>query len=869
MSQRYFHHNKKSQQEEWSGSNPRNFPKNHKKFIPRNQNPNSNSSPDPTLSNSLRQSLSKQSDAAEPASTANSGAASSSKVRMGDDEDWVSSGTAAGRQDVGNFINYLPQDEAVAAGLGAKEGGLDPVESQRVVDLLNRELSRLLKLSPREFWREVASDNSLHEFLDSFLKYRSRWYDFPHRGVKGIVAGVVVGEHDLSRRVFMVLYRISSNRDPGARAADTLSSRDHAFLLQEKKLLDLPKLLDICAIYGHENEELIQFLVKNALQAQTGIYDNLTAAMSQFLGIVHTMFQRCISSLEALFSSASHEDLGSSSLHYDLLEVMDFINDAVVSIDAFINAYKPAAVFFSCPIEMSYGNEELLVMLARLHDTLLPSLQRGFRIILAGGDDEMISNIAVSLKMLSMRICKLGWKLLDICYLSNEVFTDCVPIPAVTKMFPAKVDDPVIRADILIQTFREISGVLLYTQENQNRNTFLQNLDKNYHLMSKLQSLQNAGWIFMDDEQLQYLSAITMFSLKSTVEKQTLMPTPVSSNKVEMDEDAAIKESKISQIRDLFPDYGKGFLAACLEVYNHDPEETMPTAKSALTKDKGKGKLVESTSFPSTTPTNSANTEVAGERQFDSTSVSSSPTVGRFVRKSNDVHEHYTLDARDDKDAARTVALISQYEYEDEYDDSFDDLGLSVVESGLEENEIFSDKVSSSLGKSSGTESEISVQTAPNTKWGSRKKPQYYVKDGKNYSYKVAGSVAVANSSEASLVSQVQGELIYGLGQGGNIPLGAVKKLTEYQEQEHQRESDEPEMEGRGNTRNPRGRGRRGGGGRLRESHEEQDDQSDGSEMQGRGNAGNPRGRGRRGRGSNNYRKDRAMNKHFSGLSGF
>lgn len=54
----------------------------------------------------------------------------------------------------GNFVIYLPQDEAVAAGLGQEEGGLDPVESQRVVDLLNRELSRLLKLRPRDFWRE-------------------------------------------------------------------------------------------------------------------------------------------------------------------------------------------------------------------------------------------------------------------------------------------------------------------------------------------------------------------------------------------------------------------------------------------------------------------------------------------------------------------------------------------------------------------------------------------------------------------------------------------------------------------------------------------------------------------------------------------
>lgn len=33
-------------------------------------------------------------------------------------------------------------------------------------------------------------------------------------------------------------------------------------LLQEKKLLELPKLLDICAIYHHENEELTRSLVR-------------------------------------------------------------------------------------------------------------------------------------------------------------------------------------------------------------------------------------------------------------------------------------------------------------------------------------------------------------------------------------------------------------------------------------------------------------------------------------------------------------------------------------------------------------------------------------------------------------------------------
>ncbi|KAI3669427.1 hypothetical protein L6452_40662 [Arctium lappa] len=844
------------------------------RFVPKAADLNSN----PTLSDSLRQ---------QQSSSSEISTSSSAQRRI---------------QAGGSFVNYLPQDEAVAAGLGAEEGGLDPVESQAVVDLLNRECSLLLKLNPKDFWREVASDTSLHVFLESFLKFRSRWYDFPYRGARGMVAGVIVGEHELSRRAFMILYRISSNRDPGAKASDSLSAKDHAVILQEKKLLDLPKLLDICAIYGHENEELTRLLVTNAIKAQPVIHDSFASVISHFLNIFHTMYERCSTSLEVLFSSHDAQD-GSTRLHTDYLEVMDFINDAIVSMDALVSAYKHAAVYFSCPVETSYGSDELLKILARLHDSLLPTLQQGFKIIFSAKKDgsqftssDMLPNIVTSLKMLSSRIVDFCWKLLNLCYLGEELFGENNPLPSASKIFPAQVEDPIIRADILVQTFREISEECSTSKEGVGVNSLLQSVDKKYQLMGKLELLRNEGWISMDNEQLQFLSGIMLVPTSREIPH-----LPSATNKVEMDEDNAIMESKISQVKDLFPDYGKGFISACLEVYNHNPEEVIqrilegtlhsdllsldtslmvvpPKTTTLVTKkDKGKGILVE---LP--TPTNVV--PLVGKPQLEGPSSTSS-SFGRFIRKSTtNLPDPQILDTKDE--AAKNFALQSVLEYEDEYDDSFDDLGLSVGDSGPDD---LNEKV---------TFTDTSASDA--SRWGSQQKPQFYVKDGKNYSYKVSGSVAAANYNEASIVNQAQKEMIHGLGRGGNIPLGAAKKVMEVNEAKHgehdpigtggnvnsvrrgdgrnsnnRKDHNAPmksndsvdQVGGRGSSMRGRGWGR-GNIGKEQTTTESNEGEDSNESVSERGRGG--RGRGRRGGGrSNHYRKDQAMKKHFSGLGGF
>ncbi|XP_051149940.1 uncharacterized protein LOC127264447 isoform X2 [Andrographis paniculata] len=639
--------------------------------------------------------------------------------------------------------------------------------------------------------------------------------------------------------------------------------------MKDNKLLDLPTLLDICAIYGHENEDLTHLLVTTAMKAQPYINDDFPVLIYHFLSIVQTMYQRCSSSLEVLLSSGSHQDQGFSNVHHDYLGVMDFINDSVVSLDSFVNAYKQAAAYFSSPAEMGYGNEDVLTTLARLHDSLLPSLQRGFRVIFGVEDrnketsNDALSNIVISLKMFSTRMAQLGWRLLYLCYLSDEAFEGCDPIPVSTNMFPANVEDPTVRADILIQTIRDLSG----DQPHVPGGTFIQNIEKNHKILSRIELLRKAGWLSMDDEQWQFLSKILDNPPADDTKMKTAARPAAGGSSMQTDEDAAIIESKISQIKELFPDYGRGFLLACLEAYNHDPEdviqrilegtlhteltsldtssESIPSSKppSVAANDKGKGKLVEATV----------------------SSSSSSSWVGRFVRKNNnELSDHATLNAKREKELAKTAALISQFEYEDEYDDSFDDLGLSVGDSGVDEPERQDDRRGAEANDNGGSTSGA----ADGSKWNSRKKPQFYVKDGKNYSYKVDGSVAVANVNEARLVNQAQKELIHGLGRGGNIPLGAIRRLAESEEE--QKENDGQggdEVGGRGGRGSFRGRGRRGGA--PSRPPQEKDEQENGG---GRGGQGNHGGGGRRGRGgrhnNNNHRKDRAMGKHFSGMPG-
>jgi len=670
----------------------------------------------------------------------------------------------------GPFPLYLPQDDAVAAGLGGREGGIDVSEAQEVVDILNQKLAALLRLDLRQFWKQVAVNESLHNFVDSYLQFRRRWYNSRSWANSGApTAGVVVGDGDLSRRVFMLLYRMSANKDPVAPTAERLSPKEHAALLKEKKCLDLPKLLDTCAVYVHDNPDLTHHLVSNTFRAQPSYSDDLQAMVLPMLQTINTMHLRCCTAIDSLQESAIE------AVKEQLTEVVEYLNDVIITLDAFVRAYPPAAAILISAGVSSNSIGMFLSAIAAIHNNFLPVLSTGFIILasppLSSSDGK--TNIEVTsqhqLKQLKMRLVNFAWKLLSTCYLGDKDVGIPTDNPSLGANYGGStlMEDPGMKGGLLVQAVVSLSmeltesdrdgvlGSLSSVSQSSSMGGLLQSLDKHHGLCEKIHELCNSGAILLDDAQYDYVLALVAVKKPKElghISHDVSKPLKLSvANQKEDNEDVIMLQSKISQVKDLFPDYGDGFITLCLEAYDNDPEKVIqqildgrlhpdlasldtslaaiPSSTSTAKDNKGKGKLTEepagnaSSRLSSTLSSGSA----AGNASVGSSSGQPSSGLqpalreavnaqngnskqGRFVRRGKEQgNMNELLNRREAEAFSATVRAGKQYEYEDEYDDSFDDLsGIYIADVGEEESENLVDRVRRKSMPSGGVADESS-----------------------------------------------------------------------------------------------------------------------------------------------------------------
>mgnify|MGYP006133199175 CR=1 FL=1 len=256
---------------------------------------------------------------------------------------------------------------------------------------------------------------------------------------------------------------------------------------------------------------------------------------------------------------------------------------------------------------------------------------------------------------------------------------------------------------------------------------------------------------------------------------------PSSSSHLSSTMPAEVKQ-RVDEARELFPDYGEGFLASALECFDNDVgtlasylfEGDLPHALVSVDH-----KQTWSEYWNAKNPTVSSQPSQTKQTQNSvwrnpPTQINENDSLGREYQKNGDTkymtrHQKSVFGLEQGYDSSLAKKTILNLQYEDEYDDSFDELNeLAGVsnESGESEN------IAMGFGKQSiwsapNTHTPKNTQSAQQTK-------QFWIDNGRVYHSARAGATVVMAGSveEASLIAardaEVSAAQVYGLGAGGN-----------------------------------------------------------------------------------------------------
>ncbi|KAM3868031.1 activating signal cointegrator 1 complex subunit 2 [Diretmus argenteus] len=233
------------------------------------------------------------------------------------------------------------------------------------------DLEWLLALPHDKFWCQVLFDESLQKCLDSYLRHAPRGLDPASLPSSPAVADV---QRSVHRAVFMTFLRMATHKE----------SKDHFLtpavfgeIIYENFLFDIPKVLDLCVLFGKGNTQLLHKMIENIFTQQPSYYSDLDETVPTVLQVFDTILDRCglqcegATAMEPLKLSAHSQSTAMNMSQQDLVDLILYLCDSTTTIHAFLDIF-PAA----CSSFHSHG---FLSRLASFYEAAMPDIEKAVR----------------------------------------------------------------------------------------------------------------------------------------------------------------------------------------------------------------------------------------------------------------------------------------------------------------------------------------------------------------------------------------------------------------------------------------------------------------------------------------------------------
>ncbi|XP_059264773.1 activating signal cointegrator 1 complex subunit 2 isoform X5 [Mustela nigripes] len=434
------------------------------------------------------------------------------------------------------------------------------------------DLDWLLALPHDKFWCQVIFDETLQKCLDSYLRYVPRKFD----EWVAPAPEVVDMQKRLHRSVFLTFLRMSTHKE----------SKDHfispsAFgeILYNNFLFDIPKILDLCVLFGKGNSPLLQKMIGNIFTQQPSYYNDLDETMPTILQVFSNILQHC--GLQGDGASATPQKLEErgrlTPSDMPLLELKDivlYLCDTCTTLWAFLDIFPLAC--------QTFQKHDFCYRLASFYEIAIPELESAMKKRRLE-DSKLLGD-------LWQRLSHSRKKLLEIFHiLINQI--------CLLPVLESSCDN----IQGFIEEFLQIFSSLL--QEKR----FLRDYDALFPVADDVSLLQQASAVLDETRTAYILQAVEgawegVDRRKATDAKDPpaaedpngviALAEPIggpSSHLENSEEDECMGaaaalgppvggvelDSLISQVKDLLPDLGEGFILACLEHYGYDPEQVI------------------------------------------------------------------------------------------------------------------------------------------------------------------------------------------------------------------------------------------------------------------------------------------------------
>ncbi|XP_051056430.1 activating signal cointegrator 1 complex subunit 2 isoform X3 [Phodopus roborovskii] len=382
----------------------------------------------------------------------------------------------------------------------------------------------------------------------------------------------------LHRSIFLIFLRMSTHKE----------SKDHfispsAFgeILYDNFLFDIPKILDLCVLFGKGNSPLLQKMIGNIFTQQPSYYNDLDETIPTILQVFSNILQHC--GLQGDGTSTTPQKLGEKGRltpsDMPLLELKDivlYLCDTCTTLWAFLDIFPLAC--------QTFQKHEFCYRLASFYEMAVPEMESAIKKRRLE-DSKLLGDMWQRLSHSKKKLMEVFHIILNQICLLPILESSCDNIQG------------------FIEEFLQIFSSLL--QEKR----FLRDYDSFFPIAEDISLLQQASSALDETRTAYILQAVESAwegvdrqktkdikdpsrakdpnnGVTMTVKPVTEMPSQLENS--EEDEEcmgaaAALAptvcgvelDSLISQVKDLLPDLGEGFILACLEHYSYDSEQVI------------------------------------------------------------------------------------------------------------------------------------------------------------------------------------------------------------------------------------------------------------------------------------------------------